>query len=316
MTKNYSNRQNPNKYRKIWAPLLVLCCFATIFCLLWLVITGEPAQVKTNTLFKIGVRLMPFGIFVLFASFPQTPAWRGYTTEHAKMFLSDRIVFATSSIILFLNFVLPTKTYCTICVVFATIICLYAGICFFVQFKLDEDSFLLGISGLCAVCIAIPPFFNIMYIESIDSLLSPWIMRIILVAGLLFSLAYVILRFVKKRPFQKKYYPLLIVFATCLAFVVLPFLTAKTLNYTLDKSTPTLKSFQIVDKYQKRGTGSRHRGISYHLVVDIDGQPYDLNLPKSIFDSKQKNDFLVISFYQGAFGAEYFIPDEIDKYQQ
>jgi hypothetical protein len=93
-------------------------------------------------------------------------------------------------------------------------------------------------------------------------------------------------------------------FITLLAFITITFIISD-LNYALDRSEPE-RYVAVIENKNISGYG-RRVAKSYEFTVTVNGETFDVEVPRSASREYEEGDYCVIHYYKGAFDKPYYV---------
>ncbi len=102
---------------------------------------------------------------------------------------------------------------------------------------------------------------------------------------------------------------ILVAFFTLIFSWMISYITVDNLNYVFDSSRPASYSAKIVDKSY---TGRNRNIRSYRLKLEINGETVWIYVTSSQYSSYSAGEDFEVNLYNGAFGEQYFISEDID----
>lgn len=93
---------------------------------------------------------------------------------------------------------------------------------------------------------------------------------------------------------------------TLLAFITVIVIISD-LNYALDRSEPE-RYVAVIENENVRRHGKRGRGVrSYEFTVTVNGDTFDVEIPRSASREYDEGDYCILHYYEGAFDKPYYI---------
>ncbi len=142
----------------------------------------------------------------------------------------------------------------------------------------------------------------IMDVDYIDKAGDPWLVILIISAGLMIISIFVVIRYKDDiRDRQNLYCIPLLVLMGGFCFGYLSYLF---FNYSFDTSVPIEYSAEIIE--MDIDTGGRSM-TTYDLTIIIEGEEYQISTSQSRYYQLNVGDEIIVNRYQGAFNYEYMI---------
>ena len=77
------------------------------------------------------------------------------------------------------------------------------------------------------------------------------------------------------------------------------------LNHWFDSSEPV--RYEVVIEDRDYDSGGRYGSSKYEFTFTLNGETYDVNVPRSDYRNYKEGDTYVVEYHEGAFGEPYFI---------
>lgn len=124
-----------------------------------------------------------------------------------------------------------------------------------------------------------------------------------LVVAMVTLIIYLI--FKRDRTDKKEYFGMMagVIFGTIIITMFLLFGTINNVNYAFDSSEKISNNYEIIDK--EIAVHGRGRN-SYHIIFNINGEPFDMKVNKVVYFNYEIGDSIQIYEYEGALGYSYY----------
>ncbi len=219
--------------------------------------------------------------------------------EESKV--SSLLVGIWFAVLLALEYLLELRTFLWLAMILsAVIVIIKVFICFSDEKeKYDKVSYtLFGTWSMLFLVIAFPAFSHYSY--SSGAFMPFW--GISLAIGIIAGIIY---GFLHRDRINSTHW-LFMFLVALIVFLVVNIYTSH-LNYILDTNEPERRIAVIEDKEHRR---HRKSADSYEFQVTVDGETFDLDVPRSEYYEYEIGDTYVFTEYQGAFNEPFFIAED------
>ncbi len=205
------------------------------------------------------------------------------------------------AVLLALDYLLELRIFLWLAILLSAVLVIIKAFIFFSNEKDKYDKASQTVSvGLCLTCLVLvfPAYSHYSY--SSGAFMPFW--EISLVIGIIVGIVY---WFYHKAKNNSNHW--IFVFTWVLMTFIIANFYASHLNYILDTNEPRQCIAVIEDKEQIH---HRKSADSYEFQLTVDGETFDLDVPRTEYHEYEIGDTYVFTRYQGAFNEPFFIAED------